>query len=108
MEVLHERRCARQWRQVVLVQMHARGFDADAILRWRIDALRPGAQVHRPAGAGRANLLVGHGANTQLGELKDLARFGDLVIKHLPLAGAATAIGWVGDGLVDLRALAQG
>jgi hypothetical protein len=43
MEVLHESCCARQRRQVMLVQMLARGFDAGTILRGRIDALRLGA-----------------------------------------------------------------
>ena len=49
-----------------------------------------------------------HGANTQLRQFKDLACFGYCVIKHFHLTGAATGIGKVRNGLIDLCALTQG
>ena len=93
--------------RVVLVQVDGHGFDAGAILGRRIDPLGPSAFMRGPAGARRANFLVGNDSHAQLGQLEDLPCLNHFMRLHLQVTDAALGGCLMGDGLIDCGALAQ-
>ena len=92
----------------MLVQVYQQRFDPWAVLRRRVDLWREAALVYRTAAASRAQQLVFNDLCAQHGQLKDLAAIDDLVLRELALSAAAVRGALVDDGVIELRALAQG